>query len=93
LPAVAAWNGMQAIFGVVKKHGADFTADQAMDVLSHWTAAETPAGPIAIDPATRDIIHSVSIGKITKVGDHYENVSFASIPNVKDAWKELNPAK
>ena len=40
-----------------------------------------------------ETMNSVSIGKITKVGDHYENVSFASISNVKDAWKELNPVK
>ncbi len=93
LPGVAAWNGMAAVFGLIKAHGTDFTADQAMVFLSNWKAAETPAGPIAIDPSTRDIVHSVSISRITKVGDHYENVAFESLTDVKDAWKELNPAK
>ncbi len=93
LPGVAAWNAMDAVFALIAKHGADFTADQAMTFLSNWSAADTPAGRIAIDPATRDIVHSVSISRITKVGDHYENAPSETLANVKDAWKELNPAK
>lgn len=93
LPAVAGWNGMEAVYGVIRKYGAQFTSEQAMEVLKNWTAAQTPAGPIAIDPATRDIIHDVSIAKIQKVGDHYENVPFDTVKGVKDQWKVLNPEK
>jgi branched-chain amino acid transport system substrate-binding protein len=93
LPAVAAWNSMEAVFGVIKKHGAQFTSEQAMDVLTNWKSPDTPAGPIAIDPQTRDIIHDVNMAKIQKVGDHYENVTFDVIKDVKDPWKALNPEK
>lgn len=93
LPAVAAWNSMEAVFGIIKKHGANFTSDQAMDVLSNWASANTPAGPIAIDPATRDIVHEVSLAKIQKVGDRYENVAFDVVKDVKDPWKLVNPEK
>jgi branched-chain amino acid transport system substrate-binding protein len=93
LPAVAGWNSMEAIFGVIKKHGAQFTSEQAMNVLTNWKSPDTPAGPIAIDPQTRDIIHDVNMARIQKVGDHYENVSFDVIKDVKDPWKALNPEK
>jgi branched-chain amino acid transport system substrate-binding protein len=51
----------------------------------------TPQGPIAIDPETRDIICDVHLGKITKVGDRWQNVELDTIKNVKDPWKILNP--
>jgi len=93
LPAVAAWNSMEAVFGIIKKHGANFTSDQAMDVLKNWKSPNTPAGSIAIDPATRDIVHEVSLAKIQKVGDKYENVAFDVVKDVKDPWKLVNPEK
>ena len=92
-PAVGAWNGMAAIFGVLHRYGAGFTTDQAMDVLSHWTAPDSPAGPISIDPQTRDIVQNVAMCRVERVGDHYENVIMETLPNVKDPWKVLNPAK
>jgi branched-chain amino acid transport system substrate-binding protein len=93
LPAVAAYNSMEAVFGVIKKHGAKFTASQAMEVLKNWKSPNSPAGPIAIDPQTRDIIHEVSMAKIQKTGERYENVAFEVIRDVKDPWKALNPEK
>ncbi|MDP9994019.1 branched-chain amino acid transport system substrate-binding protein [Variovorax boronicumulans] len=93
LPAVAAWNSMEAVFGIIKKHGPNFTSDQAMDVLKNWKSPNTPAGPIAIDPVTRDIVHEVSLAKIQKVGEQYENVAFDVVKDVKDPWKAVNPEK
>lgn len=93
LPAVAAWNSMEAVFGIIKKHGANFTSDQAMGVLKNWKSPNTPAGSIAIDPVTRDIVHEVSLAKIQKVGDKYENVAFDVVKDVKDPWKLVNPEK
>jgi branched-chain amino acid transport system substrate-binding protein len=93
LPAVAGWNGMEAIYAVIKKHGAAFTPEQAMTMLSTWHSPDTPAGPIAIDPETRDIVHDVAMAKITKVGARYENSGFDVVKGVKDPWKTLNPVK
>lgn len=93
LPAVSAWNGMEAIYGLIRKHGANFTPEQAMAVLSTWKSPDTPAGPISIDPETRDIVHDVSMAEITKVGARYENTAFDVVKGVKDPWKSLNPAK
>lgn len=93
LPAVAAWNGMEAVYGIIKKHGATFTSEQAMDVLKNWKSSNTPAGSISIDPETRDIVHDVSMARIQKVGDRYENVVFDVVKDVKDPWKAVNPEK
>ena len=64
-----------------------------MEVLTSWKSADTPAGPIAIDPDTRDIIHEVSIAKIEKKGDKFENVAFDVVKDIKDPWKQANPEK
>jgi branched-chain amino acid transport system substrate-binding protein len=93
LPAVAAWNSMEAVFGIIKKHGPNFTSEEAMGVLTNWKSSDTPAGPIAIDPTTRDIVHEVSLARIQKIGDQYENVAFDVVRDVKDPWKLANPEK
>ena len=48
---------------------------------------ESPRGPIAIDPETRDIIQTVYIRKVEKVDGKLINVEIAAIPNVKDPFK------
>jgi len=54
---------------------------------------DSPRGPIAIDPATRDIIQNIYIRRVEKVDGKLANVEIATIPIVKDPWKELNPPK
>ncbi len=88
--SVAAWNGMAAIFEVVKKLGAKATGDAAMDIFK-TIKLDGPSGRIWIDPETRDIVQPVYLGKITKTPEGYANVPFQTIPDVKDAWKILNP--
>jgi branched-chain amino acid transport system substrate-binding protein len=49
---------------------------------------ESPRGAISIDPRTRDIVQTVYIRKVEKVGGKLVNVDIAKIPNVKDPVKE-----
>ncbi len=51
-------------------------------------AWESPRGPISIDPETRDIIQTVYIRRVEKVGDQLLNVEFDKVENVKDPVKE-----
>jgi branched-chain amino acid transport system substrate-binding protein len=37
-----------------------------------------------IDPDTRDIVQTVYIRRVEKVGDSMRNVEFDKVPNVKD---------
>ena len=91
--AVDGWDGMTAIFDLIKATGGKFTADEAMDFFKKWKNPDSPRGPISIDPETRDIIQNIYIRKAEKVDGKLANVEIATIPNVKDPWKELNPAK
>jgi len=91
--SVDGWDGMAMIFDLVKATKGKFTADEAMTFFSHWKNPDSPRGPIAIDPATRDIIQNIYIRRVEKVDGKLANVEIATIPIVKDPWKELNPPK
>jgi branched-chain amino acid transport system substrate-binding protein len=45
---------------------------------------ESPRGQISIDPATRDIVQTVYIRRVEKVGGNIVNVEFDKVENVKD---------
>lgn len=91
--AVQGWDAMDAVFDVVKKTSGKFDGDQAMAILKDWKNPESPRGPVAIDPATRDVVQNIYIRRVEDVGGKLSNVEFASIPQVKDPWKEMNPEK
>jgi branched-chain amino acid transport system substrate-binding protein len=91
--SVDGWDGMAAIFALIKETKGKFTADQAMAFLSHWKDLDSPRGPIMIDPETRDIVQNIYIRRVEKQGDALVNVEIGTIPMVKDPWKELNPPK
>jgi branched-chain amino acid transport system substrate-binding protein len=91
--SVNAWDGMAALFGLIKETKGKFTADQAVAFLSHWKDPNSPRGPIMIDPETRDIIQNVYIRRVEKQDGKLANIEIATIPMVKDPWKELNPLK
>jgi len=91
--SVDAWDGMSAIYALVKETKGSFTTDQAMAFLPHWKDPDSPRGPIMIDPETRDIVQNVYIRRVEKQDGKLVNVEITTIPMVKDPWKELNPAK
>src|SRR5580704_3081021 len=91
--SVGGWDGMAAIFDLIKQTKGNFTGDQAMEFLSHWKNPDSPRGPIENDPATRDIVQNIYIREVKKVDGKLANVEIATIPMVKDPWKELNPPK
>ena len=91
--SVGGWDGMAAIFDLIKATKGKFTADEAMEFFKSWKNPDSPRGPISIDPETRDIIQNIYIRRAEKVDGKLANVEIATIPNVKDPWKELNPPK
>jgi branched-chain amino acid transport system substrate-binding protein len=84
--AVAAFDGMAAIYHVIETLHGKVDGEGAMKVLEGWKR-ESPRGPIAIDPATRDVVQTVYLRKVEKRGDHYFNVEFDRVPDVKDPGK------
>jgi branched-chain amino acid transport system substrate-binding protein len=84
--SVAAYDGMAAIFDVERKLGGAMDADKALAILKGFTA-QSPRGPIAIDPETRDIVQTVYVRRVDKVGSELRNVELSQFANVKDPGK------
>jgi len=90
--AVGVWDGMHAICTAIQATGGKADTDGAMRALSHFATDDSPRGPIRIDPATREIVQNIYIREVKPVGEELGNVEFATVPAVKDPWKDLNPA-
>lgn len=84
--AVAAYDGMAAIYDVSKKLNGKIDGDKAMAVLKGMKI-DSPRGPISIDPQTRDVIQTVYVRKVEKVGGELYNVEFDKFPDMKDPGK------
>ncbi len=91
--AVGGWDGMAAVFDIVKKTKGSFTGDDAMGILKGWKEPNSPRGPISIDPNTRDIVQNIYMRRTEMKDGKLANIEFETIPDVKDPWKELNPPK
>jgi len=91
--AVGGYDGMAAVFDVIKQTKGKFTGDEAMAILKGWKNPNSPRGPISIDPNTRDIIQNIYIRRAEMKDGKLVNTEFETIPDVKDPWKELNPPK
>jgi branched-chain amino acid transport system substrate-binding protein len=91
--SVDGWDGMSAIFDLIKETKGKFTGDEAIKFLTNWKTANSPRGPISIDPATRDIVQNIYMRRTEMKDGKLANIEFETIPNVKDPWKEQNPPK
>lgn len=84
--AVAGYDGMAAIARVIEKLKGRIDGEKAMQILKGMKL-QSPRGPITIDPATRDVVQTVYVRRVQKVGNELYNVEFEKIPNVKDPGK------
>lgn len=84
--SVGGYDGMAAIYEIVRKLNGKIDPDKAMEVLKGWKAT-SPRGPIMIDAQTRDIVQTVYVRRVQKIGGHLYNVEFDKFENVKDPGK------
>jgi branched-chain amino acid transport system substrate-binding protein len=84
--SVGGWDGMHLIYEALKKTGGK-TDGESLVNAAKGMAWESPRGPIAIDAETRDIVQTVYIRRVEKVGSDTRNVEFDKIENVKDPVK------
>jgi len=85
--SVGGYDGMNLIYLALQKTGGDTNPDRviaAMKGLS-W---ESPRGPIAIDPRTRDIVQNIYMRRVEKRDGEPWAVEFATFDAVKDPLKE-----
>lgn len=86
--AVTAYDTMAAIDLALAKTRGEVSGDKVMEALK-GLGFESPRGPIAIDPATRDIVQTVYIRKTERnKGGELVNVEFDKFERVKDPAKE-----
>jgi len=87
--SVGAWDAMDAIYYVIREQKGKIDPDRTMALVKKYKNPNSPRGPIAIDPETRDIIQNEYMREVKKVGGQLANVEFETFPQVKDPWKEL----
>src|SRR5262245_42586996 len=84
--SIGGYDGMHLIYETLKKTAGN-TDGEALAAAAKGMKWESPRGPLAIDPETRDIVQTVYIRRVEKVGGQLLNVEFDRIENVKDPFK------
>jgi branched-chain amino acid transport system substrate-binding protein len=84
--SIGGYDGMHLIYEALKKSGGRTDGD-ALIAAAKGMRWESPRGPVSIDAETRDIIQTVYIRRVEKVGGELLNVEFDKIENVKDPVK------
>src|ERR671936_1768208 len=92
--AAAAYDGMDAIFYVIKEQRGKLDPERTMELLKHYKNPNSPRGPISIDPETRDIVQNEYLREVRKLGGGLANVEIETVGTaVKDPWKELQKSQ
>ena len=84
--SVGGYDGMHVIYAAMDKTKGKADGDSLVNAAKgmKW---ESPRGPMSIDPETRDVIQTVYIRKVEKVGGKLLNVEIAKVADVKDPVK------
>jgi branched-chain amino acid transport system substrate-binding protein len=85
--AMGGYDGMHLIAEVLKKTNGNADGDKFIEAAKgmKWVS---PRGAISIDAATRDIVQTIYIRKVEKVGGKLQNVEFDQVVDFKDPGKE-----
>jgi branched-chain amino acid transport system substrate-binding protein len=81
--AAGGYDGMHVIYEALKKTGGK-TDGESLVKAAKGLSWESPRGPMMIDPETRDVVQTVYIRKVEKVGGRIVNVAFDKYEKVKD---------
>lgn len=84
--ALAGYDGMHLVDEVLQKTGGNTDGD-AFVAAAKGLKWISPRGPISIDPATRDIVQTIYLRKVTRVGGRLQNIEFEQVPDFKDPGK------
>lgn len=85
--SVGGYDGMQLIAKALEKTKGDASGEKFIEAAKgmSWNS---PRGPVSIDPVTRDIVQTIYIRKVTRVGSKLQNVEFDQVPAFKDPGKQ-----
>ncbi len=85
---VGGYDGMAAIYHVIKTVKGKITAAKAMAALKGWKH-ESPRGTIMVDPETRDIVQNIYIATVKKKDGRLVEDVQQTFEAVKDKCKQL----
>ncbi len=86
--SAGSWDGTDMIFAAIKAQKGKLDPDRTMEIFKHYKNANSPRGPISIDPETRDIVQNEYLREVRKVGGQPANVEIETVGTaVKDPWK------
>src|SRR5882672_6585488 len=92
--AVGAYDGAAIIVDAIKALKGKMDPDKTMEFFKQWKNPNSPRGPIAIDPETRDIIQPEYLREVQRVNGQLANVELETLgAAVKDPWKEFQKKK
>jgi len=92
--SAGSWDGTAMIFEAIKAQKGKLDPEKTMEILKHYKNADSPRGPISIDPETRDIVQNEYLREVRKVGGILANVEIETLATaLKDPWKEFNKKK
>jgi branched-chain amino acid transport system substrate-binding protein len=90
--SIGGYDGMHAIYETLKKTKGK-TDGEAMIAAAKGLKWESPRGPMMIDPETGDVVQTIYIRRVQKVGNELVNVPFDKVENVKDPEGERRKKK
>jgi branched-chain amino acid transport system substrate-binding protein len=92
--SVGAWDAMQLIYDAIAAAKGNVEPQATMDFIRQYKNPNSPRGPIALDPQTRDIVQNEYLREVRKVGGQLANVELEIVGEmIKDPWKQFNPKK
>jgi branched-chain amino acid transport system substrate-binding protein len=80
--SVGGYDGMHVIYEALKKASGKTDGDSLI-AAAKGVSFESPRGPFQIDPATRDIVETVYVRQVRKVGDGLRNVVIDKVEPAK----------
>ena len=84
--SIGGYDGMHLIYEALRKTGGK-TDPESLVAAAKGMKWDSPRGPMSVDPETRDVVQTVYIRRVEKVGGQLLNVEFDKIENVKDPVK------
>jgi branched-chain amino acid transport system substrate-binding protein len=84
--SAGAYDGMHVIYEALKKTGGKADGESLIAAAKgmQW---ESPRGTMSIDAETRDVIQTVYIRRVERLGGELRNVEFDKVEHVKDPFK------
>src|SRR5207302_250449 len=77
--SAGSWDGTDMIFAAIKAQKGKLDPDRTMEIFKHYKNADSPRGPISIDPETRDIVQNEYLREVRKVGGQPANVELETV--------------